>query len=180
MTVPVFKQHPFSCKYGHEWIGHLPYQVEVSLWSAHVKALRCPNCGKGAKFISMGHKPKETPVDTSQSIAVRYQAWESGFDTGLSSECLGRRMCEQPNTGQGNSYPYDAHDLSRCLRLLRIIPEWRPRIGEMAACGPVWAAMAARWDELEKSLEDEVGVFWEKGKHAPKTYALLQQIREEK
>jgi hypothetical protein len=128
----------------------------------------------------MGHKPKETPVDTSQSIQARYQAWKTGHDTGMSSECLGRQMAGISNAGRDNSYPYDTHDLSRCLRLLRIIPEWRPRIGEMAACGPIWAAMAARWDELEKSIEDEVGILWEKGKHAPKTYELLKQIREGK
>jgi len=54
------------------------------------------------------------------------------------------------------SYPSDGGDLGRCLWLLELIPEWKPRLPEMGAVNAYWAALVANWDELAKlhALED--------------------------
>lgn len=46
------------------------------------------------------------------------------------------------------SYPSDGDDLGRCLRLLDLMPEWKPRMVEMTAVSPYWAALVKHWDEL--------------------------------
>jgi hypothetical protein len=84
-------------------------------------------------------------METEQQRAM---TWMMGRDTGASSKSivavmLGGNPCQA-------SYPYDSYDFGRCYRLLTLIPEWRRRIGEMAAAGHVWAAIAGAWDELER------------------------------
>lgn len=102
-------------------------------------------------------------------------------DTGLSSKAIARHMLGLPEGGYGAwAYPCDPGDLGRCLRLLVNIPEWKPRIHEMASHGPIWAALVARWDDLAASMEAEVGIDWTKGKSAPRTYELMRKIREGK
>lgn len=51
-------------------------------------------------------------------------------------------------------------------------------MGEMAAHGPVWAALAARWDEISQCFIDEVGLNWNKGSKASKTYKLMDQVKD--
>jgi hypothetical protein len=74
----------------------------------------------------------------------------------------------------GGGHPSDPSDLGRCLRLLELFPEWKPRVSEMAAYGAGWAGLTARWDEIANSMADEVGIAWEKGKSASRTYDLMQ------
>ena len=81
-------------------------------------------------------------------------------------------------SGKTTDYPYDPDDLNRCLLLLEAVPEWKSRMPEMAAHGAVWAALAARWDEIVQSFVDEVGLNWSKGGHARKTYDLMHEVRD--
>ena len=46
------------------------------------------------------------------------------------------------------AYPSDGADLGRCLRLLEAVPEWKPRLPEMAAVNDYWAALVTHWAEL--------------------------------
>lgn len=103
-----------------------------------------------------------------------YFTWLSGDDTGISSKAIMTHL----NGGKvrGWSNPSDPADLGRCLRLLRQFPELATRINEMAAVGPVWAALVARWDELRACMESEVGLDWEKAQSAPRTYKLMKDI----
>ncbi len=108
----------------------------------------------------------------SMSIDKRALAWVMSDDTGSSSKAICAYM-----TGSGSkqwSYPHDPADLGRCLRLLHQIPEWKPRISEMAEHGPGWAGLIACWDDLAATMEDEVGIDWSKGRSAPDTYRLMQ------
>ena len=86
-------------------------------------------------------------------------AWIAGRDTGLSSMCIWRTMMgvPEPNGFYRHAHPHDPDDLLRCLRLLQVVPEWRPRIGEMWVHGPVWAALAENWGELEALFIEEFG-----------------------
>jgi hypothetical protein len=101
--------------------------------------------------------------------------WVAGDHVGLSSMAIFSHMTGvRPRRGW--AHPWDPDDLSRCLRLLRAVPAWRARIPEMARRSKTWKALSARWDEIERCMENEVGWNWSKGKKAPLTYALMKEI----
>jgi hypothetical protein len=101
--------------------------------------------------------------------------WIVGHDTGMSSKAVWAHMMgRDPADRFGVAYPHDPDDFGRCYRLLALIPEWRARIGEMARYGREWAALSARWAEVEASYEQEIGA-----RHrgmARQTYALMREI----
>lgn len=83
----------------------------------------------------------------SNSIEKRALTWAIGRDTGASSKAILAVMTGN-NPDSRYSYPSDGSDLGRCLRLLDLIPEWKPRMHEMRAICPQWAALVDHWDEL--------------------------------
>lgn len=110
-------------------------------------------------------------------MSVRHRdvfMWMQGGDCGLSSKAIAGHMAYGDSTGD---HPLDPADLGRCLRLLELFPEWKPRIKEMAVYSPQWQALAERWDDLRDSMEKEVGIRWEKGRSAPKTYKMMCDLR---
>lgn len=108
-------------------------------------------------------------------VYERAYRWRDAGDTGLSSMAIWMTMMGLPSE---RDHPYDPSDLGRCLRLLERIPEWKPRVKELACLSPTWAALVARWDELASLMETEVGFFGENGTRAPKTYRLITEIRD--
>lgn len=114
-----------------------------------------------------------------RSIPLGALRWVAGDHVGLSSMAIFCHMVGvKPRRGW--SHPWDPADLSRCLRLLRAVPEWRRRLPEMASRSKTWKLLLARWDEIEQCMQDEVGWDWAKGKKAPLTYALMKQVIENK
>lgn len=109
------------------------------------------------------------------TIEQRVTEWLSGRDVGLSSKTIARQMLGHDNTEIGA--PSDGADLGRCLRLLRLIPEWRERLDEMATVGHVWAALVPHWDELEALLRSEAGDDY--NGPAPKTYKRISELTTE-
>ena len=105
------------------------------------------------------------------STERRALLWLAGGDSGASSKAICHHMLGMKSDG---SFPWDPSDLGRCLRLLELFPEWKPRIREMARYSPQWAALVARWDELAEMMADEVGIDWSKGKRAPRTYDAMK------
>ncbi len=96
-----------------------------------------------------------------KSIELRLVGWFLSDDFGISSCAIVAHM-----TGlsyESMSAPSDAGDLGRCLRLLKLIPEWEGRIGEMTKYGRSWQHLVAKWSELKSAMEDEVGIDWRKG-----------------
>lgn len=108
------------------------------------------------------------------SIEARALKWAIGGDTGSSSKALCAHMSGNEPEDRFRDYPSDPADLGRCLRLLGAIPEWKPRIPEMAAYGTGWAGLVKRWDEIAFSMAEEVGIHWERGREAPKTYRMME------
>jgi hypothetical protein len=82
------------------------------------------------------------------SIEERAAQWRAGRDTGASSKTLCAMMLGE--TPRYRDHPHDGDDLGRCLRLLELIPEWKPRLPEMAAVSPYWAALVENWADLER------------------------------
>lgn len=99
--------------------------------------------------------------------------WLASGDSGMSSKAICYHMLGMKSDG---SFPLDPSDLGRGLRLLKLFPEWKPRMGEMARYSAQWAALVERWDELAEMMADEVGIGWSKGngKRAPRTYAAMK------
>ena len=58
--------------------------------------------------------------------------------------------------GDGRShngaYPKDAEDFGRCERLLRMVPSLRAEMPRMAEVNDYWAALAPRWNEIKRTL----------------------------
>lgn len=50
------------------------------------------------------------------------------------------------------AYPRDADDFGRCERLLRMVPSLRAEMPRMAEVNDYWAALAPRWDEIKRSV----------------------------
>lgn len=107
------------------------------------------------------------------SIETRALHWLMSGDTGASSKSICAHM-QGIQKSDYASYPRDPADLGRCLRLLEIMPEWKPRIQEMAVYGPGWAGQVAVWQELRATMDNEVGIDWSKGNRAPITYNAMQ------
>jgi len=106
--------------------------------------------------------------------------WFCSDDTGMSSEAIAAHMWGANSRLKCRDMwcaPSDPSDLGRCLRLLKLFPEWKPRIHEMKSYGKEWTFFVDHFAELEKSMTDEVGIFWEKGRSAPKTYELMQKLQ---
>jgi hypothetical protein len=154
-------------------ILYTPLPVETA--ARLMKSAACPMCGeaKGITPTSGGHNPPQPGAVDNH--AARLASWFSSNDTGISSKAIAAHMSGgDADDGWGWGYPSDPDDLGRCLRLLELFPEWKPRIAEMASRGPGWAGLTARWDEIAASMIDEVGIGWEKARSAPKTYDLMK------
>ena len=106
--------------------------------------------------------------------------WFLSRDTGTSSEAIVAVMTGFPTQDALHMLPpSDPDDMGRCLRLLEIFPEWKSRLNEMKEFKFGWAKLIARWEEISSCMEEEVGIKWEKGDSAPKTYKLMKKIMED-
>lgn len=164
----------------HEWAAfYTPLTMNANgmrLMKA-ASEMPCPMCTSSKVFMGRSRAAiaeEAKRVNVFGSIEDRALQWISGGDRGLSSETLWRAMMGREQ--ERVSYPHDPDDFGRCARLLRLIPEWRPRISEMSALHPVWAALAQRWDEITAAMDQEVGIDWSKGRKAAKTYDLMKSI----
>jgi hypothetical protein len=111
-------------------------------------------------------------------VPIEAAMWLGSQDTGLSSEAIWHHMVRGECDG---SNPWDPADLGRCLRLLDRVPEWKPRIGEMARYSDRWAGLVKEWDRLRELMDSECGIGPNfRVKSAPLTYAAMQRAMGEK
>lgn len=110
------------------------------------------------------------------TVEQRAIDWIGSGDTGMSSKAIWAHMMGGKKPRDGWNHPYDPDDLGRCLRLLRLIPEWKPRMKGMAKRSKDWAALVKHWDELAAMMDAEVGLDWEKARRAPLTYGRMCEI----
>lgn len=91
------------------------------------------------------------------SIHQRAVRWMVSGDKGLSSETLWAALM---GGEQGPNWtPSDSHDFGRCYRLLKLIPEWRARLGDVPKVLPDWKQLVAAWPECE-ALWEAAGCKW--------------------
>lgn len=110
-------------------------------------------------------------------LRSRADAWIVGDDTGASSKAIWAVMVGVKAARR--SAPSDPSDFGRCYRLLKLVPEWHARIGEMAAVGSDWRALVTRWDDLTELYEEEAAPDPTRryGWSAPRLYALMKSLR---
>ena len=113
-------------------------------------------------------------MDATQEAVI---GWLANGEVGASSKCMAMWLAFGKRTrNEFGGYPYDPDDMDRCLKLLAIAPGLRERLPKMAELNKTWAALVARWDEIEAMQMDEIGLGWTKARSAPKTYALMQEV----
>lgn len=113
-------------------------------------------------------------MDETQEAVVD---WLANGQVGVSSRCMAMWLGFGKRTqDEFGGYPHDPDDLDRCLKLLHRAPGLRERLPNMAELNKTWSALVARWDEIEASHLNEVGLGWTKARRAPKTYALMQEV----
>ncbi len=92
----------------------------------------CPHCLDAPAFLPAG------AVD-----------WLKTGERGVSSEAIFSHLTGIPIGGNWMSPPYDSADFMRCRKLLVAVPSFASRIGEMATVSPQWAAIVARWRDID-------------------------------
>lgn len=104
--------------------------------------------------------------------------WLLTGDVGASSKAMAAHLCGFPCSGDS---PSDPDDFARCLMLLDAVPEARAELHRMAEVSAVWAALVARWGEIEATFRVEVPIYcfgrgwWS----APKTMRLMREVFDE-
>ena len=68
--------------------------------------------------------------------------------------------------------PVDPGDFERCHRVLKLRPDWIPRLHEVSDRYPEWKRLVECWPELTALFEEEMP----SGK-APKLYKKMQELR---
>lgn len=150
-------------------------------------SLRCLNCGDEyhidmAQGISLGmmagmargyaadhRKCKPSVAGRARFEYTTPEQWARSWDTGMSSMTIYNFM--QTGLTQRAATPSDPSDFGRCYRLLKVAPEWRERLCEMAEAIEVWRPLVLVWAELEKLFEEESP----SGK-CPRLFARMQEL----
>lgn len=110
-------------------------------------------------------------MQTVERTVIR---WLLSPDTGASSTAICAHMIGEKPEDNDYSAPSDPSDLGRCLRLLDLVPEWKPRIHEMAVYGPAWAGLIKQWGVIVDLYYNESGVPLEQRKLSPETNRAMK------
>lgn len=101
------------------------------------------------------------------------ERWWKGFDTGLSSAAIFAVFASSPwreaaAKRSNGATPLDAADFGRCHRLLKLFPEWRARLHQVAEHYPQteWPRLVAIWPALETATPEKVAEMI-RGKECP-------------
>lgn len=125
------------------------------------------------EFEKLHARCKETDESPTRKLERNEFEWEQGFYVGSSSATIFAVMVGRMPSGIGKdrigALPQDPDDFSRCHRLLRVKPEWRQRLGEVAVRFQAWSPLVENWDRLTEMFEQK-----EEG-----MYAYMKQLTKE-
>lgn len=149
----------------------------------HGELAHCTRCGEG---LTIGTQRIEVVVAAGRGFTKAHAhckpgmseeqvdsrlSWFHGRDTGTSSLTIYNVFTGTPTPHHGFSVPWDPADFGRCYRLLKLFPEWLPRLGEVADRFPKWRGLVDNWAELTALYEEELP-----RKTAPKLYARMKEL----
>jgi hypothetical protein len=115
------------------------------------------------------------------SATRRLLQWFVSGDTGISSICIVATIMDLDIAKRYQDTPMDPIDFSRCLRLLKAVPELREHLYLMVDVSEEWDKFMLHWAELEATFMDEVPQ-WMDGKftgRATETYRKMRMFRGE-
>lgn len=108
----------------------------------------------------------------------RANEWMATGEVGRSSKAIWLHFMHAQHTPLDVPAPYDPDDFRRCYILLNRVPEWRPRIVEMARYNREWAGLSAVWEELTALYEAKAGADPEHPPRGTMMSELYDRIRE--
>lgn len=112
---------------------------------------------------------KRGPVPASTE---KYYEWSSAGDAGVSSRTIVQTLTGARLLGnRGPCTPSDPDDFGRCYRVLRLFPELRARLHEVADKHHAWRGLIDNWTELEALYEQELPTG-----SAPRLYARMLEL----
>ena len=103
--------------------------------------------------------------------------WLGGPGVGESSKAIA--LAALGKMPMNPSYPLDADDFGRCLRLLELCPEARRGLEKLAKDGgPVWAVLVPRWGEIRAAYLHDLALNVVGGREAKdhRCYELIKSI----
>ena len=141
----------------HLFTGEIATGVQVEIMVATMKVLRCPNCGAGWRKLLLGQGrtlAEDRTFEIGDSYEERVRLWPVNGEIGQSAQAIYGFMSGKQRS---KNFPHDAGDFRRCVLLLHRVPEWLPRMPEMAELGGEWATLAPRWSELQAAFINDLG-----------------------
>ena len=97
-----------------------------------------------------------------ESVHIRAIEWLFNGKVGSSSKTILSQMLNIPFWG--HRHPLDPDDFNRCVQLLELFPEYRPRLQQMSAVSLEWVPIVAYWNEIEQAVVEAYRVLSERGK----------------
>lgn len=157
----------------------------VVVTGANGEAAHCKRCGVGLELpmpmslnVLMGAmegfvKDHQRCKDTGRTEPepANLDEWLRSRDTGISSRTICAVLSGRPVIENRPGYPMDPSDFGRCYRLLKLFPQWLPRLGEVADRYPEWRPLVEAWDELTALYEKEMHK-----DRSPMLYARMQEL----
>jgi hypothetical protein len=127
----------------------------------------CKRCGEGLNLgdpqplpiaiaaVKAFTKIHANCVDTGRQAerATTPGEWARGRDTGISSGTIYAVITGHPPPCEYRDVPHDPSDFGRCYRLLELFPQWKQRLGLVAAAYPAWKPFVREWDKLTQMYE---------------------------
>ncbi len=102
---------------------------------------------------------------------MKPEQWIVSHDTGTSSKTIWAVMMGvKPDWAD---VPLDVDDFGRCVRLLTVVPEFRPRLQEVADKYHRWQPLIDNWIELERLYWA-----WESDKGSAKSWEAFYEVIE--
>ncbi|MBX3579981.1 MAG: hypothetical protein KF723_22485 [Rhizobiaceae bacterium] len=176
-------------------VGHMPFwlkcgkcgncweiyktPIDMGLAAKLMSRALCTACGATAKHLLLAKQENgillegRPEPDKTADIEGRAAQWRRSSDTGQSSIAIWEVMTGVPTPR--TDHPHDPDDLGRCLRLLDLIPEWKPRLNLMCGLSKYWDALVQRWPEIEASYQAKISKPVGAGNWG-KTYSLMRSI----
>ena len=154
----------------------------------HLEQLKnLPNNGRSDTVDFVGNYPQEI---LDLTIQQRLELWYAKGEKGLSSKTIAKNLSTTPFLDSFNKRaeifenypPSDVSDFRRCYLLLKLIPEWKERMSELA-CLKGWEKLVENWDKITELYEKGVVKYFElleKGKRPynkflKDCYALMKE-----